>query len=185
MPLGDDDSQVVWKGDSWSLRVHTLSMPDGSALRRGTIEHPGAVVLIPLRFSNGQPELVMVSQYRLAIDETILELPAGTRGRNETWLSCAQRELREETGYRAENFFLLGEFWPAPGLSSELMKLYLATDLTPDPLPQDADEVLAVQQHALSELVPMAKDGRLRDAKTIVGILRAADYLEEVLHGHQ
>jgi ADP-ribose pyrophosphatase len=157
--------------------VETLALPDGSTLERGVVEHPGAVVLIPLVKQEGESVILMLRQYRSAVSQIILELPAGTRGWDEDWLRCAQRELREETGYRAENFIPLGEIWPAPGLSSELMKLYLATGLTPDPLPADVDEEITLYPIPLSELVAMAQDGRLQDGKSVVGILRTAVYL--------
>jgi ADP-ribose pyrophosphatase len=124
-----------------------------------------------------EPQVLMLRQYRFAIDQTILELPAGTRGWEEEWLPCAQRELREETGYRAERFTPLGDVWPAPGLSDELMKIFLVSELIADPLPADMDEVIELQIVPLAELVPMALDGRLRDGKSIVGILRAAFHL--------
>jgi ADP-ribose pyrophosphatase len=147
--------------------------PD-NAQERAFIEHPGAVVLVPLQVGADGPELLMLRQYRRALDETILELPAGTRGWDEDWLGCAQRELREETDHRAAHFKLLGEFWPTPGLSNELMRLYLATGLQLDPLPQDEDEEIEVVAMPLAELVEMAGNGRIRDAKSIIGILRAA-----------
>ena len=103
-----------------------------------------------------------------------MELPAGTRGWDEDWLLCAQRELQEETGYRADTLTPLGEIWPAPGSSNELMKLYLATGLHADPLPADADEEIVVQPMLLAELVQMAQNGRIRDAKSVVGLWRAA-----------
>ncbi len=119
----------------------------------------------------------MIRQYRRAIDEYLLELPAGTREWDEDWLACAQRELREETGYRADKIILIGEFWPSPGLSNELMRLCLATGLHPDPLPGDVDEEIEVQPMPLDKLVDMAKNGQILDAKSIVGLLKAADYL--------
>lgn len=119
----------------------------------------------------------MLYQYRLALDQWIVELPAGTREAGEDWLLCAQRELREETGYRATRWTTLGEVWPAPGLSNEMMSIYLAQDLIADPLAADPDEQLEVRPLPLSELITMAYDGRLRDAKSIIGILRATHYL--------
>lgn len=173
------NSFIAWqKAGSWRLRVETAVLPDNSTQQQAFIEHPGAVVLVPLRDGLNGPELLMLRQYRCALDETILELPAGTRGWDEDWLICAQRELREETGHRAEIFTLLGEIWPAPGLSNELMRLYLATGLQPDPLPQDVDEEIEVVPFSLAELVAMADDGRIRDAKSIIGILRAAQQID-------
>lgn len=176
-------SHIAWEGSSWRLRVDTLTAPDGTEMDKGFIEHPGAVVLIPLRYtSTGSAtdtavEVLMLNQYRRAIDETILELPAGTREWDEDWLVCAQRELREETGFRADKIILIGEFWPSPGLSNELMRLCLATGLHPDPLPGDVDEEIEVRAMPLVRLVEMAKNGQILDAKTIVGLLKAADYL--------
>ncbi len=176
--MSEKNNQIIWqKEGSWRLRVETAVLPDNSIQESAFIDHPGAVVLVPLQDGADGPELLMLHQYRRALDITILELPAGTRGWDEDWLVCAQRELREETGHRAERFVPLGDIWPAPGISSELMKLYLANGLQPDPLPQDADEEIAVEAMPLSQLVLMARDGRIRDAKTIIGILRTADHL--------
>ena len=122
-------------------------------------------------------QVLMLRQYRLALDETILELPAGTRGWEEDWLVCAQRELREETGYRAETWSPLGKFWPAPGITNELMAIYLATDLTPAPLPGDVDEEIQVHPLPFDELVTMVTKGHIQDMKSVVGILRAAAHL--------
>lgn len=170
MTLRPVRSTLVWEGSSWNFWEHELMMANGRSLRKGSIQHPGAVVLIPLQERDGAPEILMLRQYRLALEQTILELPAGTRGWDEDWLDCAQRELREETGCRAESFTLLGEFWPTPGLSNEWMRLYLATDLTPDPLPADLDEEITLHPIPLPEALAMAEDGRLQDAKSIIGV---------------
>lgn len=175
--MNAERSTIVWQGPSWRLRSEIIPLPDGNTVERGAVEHPGAVVLVPLYGDEAEPQILMLRQYRFAIDETILELPAGTRGWQEEWLSCAQRELREETGFRAEQFTPLGEVWPAPGLSDEVMMVYLVSGLDTDPLPPDSDEVIELQPLPLSELVSMAFDGRLKDAKSIVGILRAASHL--------
>lgn len=171
-------SKLLWQqGDGWRLRLDTLELPNGRTLEKAAVEHPGAVVLVPLRPSANGPEVLMLRQYRHVLDQVILELPAGTRGWDEDWLACAQRELREETGHRAEKFTELGQVWPTPGLSDELMQLYLAEDLTPAPLPGDEDEMIEVAPMLLEELVEMAWNGRLQDAKSVVGILRTAHYL--------
>jgi ADP-ribose pyrophosphatase len=172
-----ESSKIAWQGASWHLREDTVRLPDGTAVTRGTVVHPGSVVLVPVRPSANGPELLMIRQYRLCLAQTILELPAGTRHWDEDWLASAQRELREETGYRAATFTHLGDIWPAPGLSDELMKIYLAEQLTPDPLPADVDEAIEVTPLPLAELVQMAQDGRLQDGKSVVGILRTAVYL--------
>lgn len=165
---------IVWAGSAWRLRVRTLTHVDGSQEEKGVIEHPGGVVLVPLLPAG---DVVMLRQYRASLRQTILELPAGTRGWDEPWLTCAQRELREETGYRATVFTPLGEAWPAPGYSNEVLRFYLASDLALDPLPGDLDEQIDLHPLAPAEILAMARDGRLRDAKSVVGILRAAAHV--------
>lgn len=167
-----EQSNVVWAGASWRLVVEEATLPDGSRRPRGQVDHPGSVVMIPMQGD----EVLMVVQYRPAVQDTLLELPAGTRGWDEPWLTCAQRELREETGYRAAGWVALGSVWAAPGLSNEQMRLYLAWGLTPDPLPMDVDEQISLRPMPLALLEEMALDGRLEDAKSVVGILRAAAY---------
>lgn len=179
MAANDPEPITAWQGSSWRLLAHAIQLPDGSTIEKGTIDHPGAVVIVPLRETAAGPEVVMLRQYRLALDETILELPAGTRGWREEWLACAQRELREETGYRAEHFQALGRCWPAPGLSNEIMAIFLATGLQSDPLPQDSDEIIDTEPILLQDLVKMALDGQLQDAKSVVGILRTTFFLQE------
>lgn len=170
-------SQLIWQGDSWYLREDTRRLPDGTAVTRGIVVHPGSVVLVPLRPSPTGPEILMLRQYRQTLGQTILELPAGTRHWDEPWLDCAQRELREETGFRAGQFTSLGEIWPAPGLTDEVMHIFLAQELIPDPLPGDVDETIEVTPMRLDELVTMAQDGRLQDAKSVAAVWRTAVYL--------
>lgn len=164
-------SRILWAGPSWRLRGYAVTESDGSIVEKGIIEHPGAVVLLP--YTN-DGDVLMLRQYRASLEQAILELPAGTRGWEEPWLECAQRELREETGYRAETFVELGDVWPAPGYSDEVMRFYIAEGLRHDPLAPDADEEIAVQPMALDALVDMALDGQLQDGKSIVGLLRLA-----------
>jgi ADP-ribose pyrophosphatase len=152
-----------------------LSLTNDTILERGIIDHPGSVVVVPMQ---GE-EVLILRQYRLSLNETILELPAGTREPDEEWLACARRELQEETGHRAENWIPLGHVWPAPGLTNEEMAIYLASSLSPAPLPADADEEIEVEKMPLRELAKMALDGRLMDAKSVVALLRAAAYLDQ------
>lgn len=175
--MTQSDSNLIWQGPSWSVRAG--SGPQAVEIETGKayIDHPGAVVLVPLIEPGTDPEVLVLRQYRPAVAATVLEVPAGTRGWEEPWLTCAQREHREETGFRAGQFISLGHVWPAPGLSNELMAIYLTTDLAADPLPQDQDEEIEVVRRPLLELVAMALDGRLADGKSVVAILRAAVHL--------
>jgi ADP-ribose pyrophosphatase len=169
-------SRVQWQGSSWQLRVVEQRLENGSMVEKGVINHPGSVLIVPVI---GEQALIL-SQYRLSLDEWVLELPAGTREKNEPWLACAKRELREETGYRARQWTALGQVWPAPGLTNELMAIYLAQDLAVAPLPGDVDEEIEVRTMALDELIVMALDGRMRDAKSVVGVLRVAAHLNRL-----
>jgi ADP-ribose pyrophosphatase len=174
--MNDNTKRLQWQGKSWRLMVEQIEAEDGSTVERGYVDHPGAVVLVPVR---GE-QVLMLRQYRFALEQTILELPAGTRDPDEDWLACAQRELREETGLRADNLIPLGRVWPAPGLSNEVMALYLATNLTASPLPADDDEIIEIEWLALSHLVQMALEGQIQDGKSVIGILRAAQYLKRL-----
>lgn len=119
--------------------------------------------------------LVMVEQFRHGTNTVELEIPGGVMDPHETDpVAAGQRELREETGYRAARFIPLGEIWPAPGLTNERMALFLATDLSPDPLPMDVDEAITVEAWPLATLMEMALDGRLEDGKSVVTVLRVA-----------
>jgi ADP-ribose pyrophosphatase len=142
-------------------------------MKKGVIEHPGSVLIV----AKAGEQVLTLSQYRLSLDAWILELPAGSREVDEPWLTCAQRELREETGYQADKWTELGRIWPAPGLTDEVMAIFLAEELSPAPLPGDADEEIEVRSMPLTTLVQMALDGRMQDAKSVVGILRAAQLL--------
>jgi ADP-ribose pyrophosphatase len=160
--------------------VLEIASKDGTIKERGVIDHPGSVVILPM---DGNMVKVL-RQYRIAFDSTILELPAGTREPNEDWLSCARREIREETGYRAEEWIDLGRVWPAPGITNEVMAVYLASELRQAPLPPDADEEIEVVNIPLSRLVDMAINGELHDAKSVVAVLRTAAHLG-ILPGSQ
>lgn len=177
------NSKLVWQGDSWSLRVDALQLGDGTIIEKGVLAHPGSVVLVPIRpLPNNRHEIFMLKQYRHVLDQTILELPAGSRdSSDEEWLLCAQRELREETGYRAQTFTHLGDIWPAPGFTDEVLRIYLAEQLQPDPLPGDVDEMIEVVPMDLADLLVMAQDGRIQDAKTIVSLQKTAVYLQQTL----
>ena len=166
---------IIWeKKGSWYLEGIELTDPNGRIVETACLRHPGAAVLIPITADN---QVIMIRQYRLGIDKTILEVPAGTRDWNEDWLICAQRELREETGHRAEQFDFICDFWPGPGFSNEVLRVYIARDLSPDPLPMDFDEEIETVQIPFDEVVAMTFDGRIQDGKTQIAILRAHAWL--------
>ncbi|MFN2118716.1 MAG: NUDIX hydrolase [Candidatus Promineifilaceae bacterium] len=171
---------ILWKSNSWHLYVTERTLPDGSLHESAYIDHPGSVVIVPWKDTNQGGEILMLRQYRHTLRDSILELPAGTRKWGEDLLVCAQRELREETGFNAGEFVHLGQFWPSPGITNESMNLYLARRLQYDPLPKDIDEEIELITYNFHDLLAMAVDGRLQDAKSVIGVLKTAFYLHQI-----
>jgi ADP-ribose pyrophosphatase len=174
------DSRVVHRGRTLTFRTDTIERADGSRHRREIVGHPGAVAIVAL---DADDRVLLVRQFRTAAGRTLLEIPAGTldvdaaTGAIEDPDLAAARELEEETGRRAASWRKLGEFWTAPGFATELMHLYLATDLaTADQgrLGPDEDEALHLVPLPVDEAIAAAEDGRIADAKSIVGLLRLA-----------
>ena len=133
---------------------------------------PGAVAIIPL---DAQKRIILVEQWRRAIGQITLELPAGMLDPDEAPIDCAQRELQEETGYRAGLLEPFGGCYTSPGLFSEYIHLFLATDLTESRLYGDDTHTIDVKTVSLKEAFSMIEKGTICDAKTIVGILRYAN----------
>jgi len=164
-------SQRVFSGRAFNLRVDQVSIDGGPPLPWEIIEHTGGVAMVPL---DDAGNVLMVRQYRHAVATELLELPAGTVKKGEDPAATADRELQEEVGMSAANLELMGEFFLAPGYSSELMRVYVATGLTPATLPQDADEAIRVERVPFAEAVRMAIKGQIRDAKSVAGLLLVA-----------
>jgi ADP-ribose pyrophosphatase len=156
--------------------VDTIERADGSRGTRDIVGHPGAVAILAI---DDEDRLLLVRQYRVAIGEALLEVPAGTLdrladGSIEDPEVAAPRELEEETGMRAGSWRLIARFWTAPGFASELMHLYLATDLRPadgDRLGPDEDEHLLLERMPVRDALAAAERGELRDGKTLVALL--------------
>ncbi len=164
-------SEIVFQGKVFTVRRDAVRLPNGRVAHLDIIAHHGAVTMLPI---DAEGNVWFVRQYRHAAGETILELPAGTLEPGEPPEACAARELQEEIGMAAENLTLLGEFYLAPGYSTEYQYIYLATGLTPSSLPQDADEILEPVAFPYEEVVKMAREGKIRDAKTLAALFLAA-----------
>ena len=141
MPFELIKSETLLQGRTFKVRRDTLKTPDGRETKLEIVEHRGSVVLLPV---DHEGNLLFVRQYRHAVGEDLLELPAGTRDGEEPFEDCAAREIREETGLEAGALLKLGEFYLVPGYSTELMAVFLATDLKENPLQADEDEFLQV-----------------------------------------
>lgn len=161
--------EVAWSGRVLRLAVHAVALPDGRTASREVVEHPGAVAIA----AHQDGEIVMVRQFRYALERVTLELPAGTCATGEAPESTARRELAEETGLAADSWHPLGEIHVAPGWTTETVRLFEATGLSPVAgFNTDPDEFVEQVRMPLSEVVAMALDGRIRDAKTVAGVLR-------------
>jgi 8-oxo-dGTP pyrophosphatase MutT (NUDIX family) len=170
------DSQVLHRGRYLTFRVDRVRRADGSIATRDVCGHPGAVAIIAL---DPDDNVLLVHQWRHPAEGVLLEIPAGTldvdedTGAVEDHALAAPRELEEETGMRAASWRLLTSFWTAPGFATELMHLYLATELTPaheDRRGPDEDERLHVSAIPWRVAVAMAEAGQIRDAKSLVGL---------------
>ncbi len=135
---------------------------------RAIIQHPGAVCILPL-FDDGR--VVLIRNRRVAVDRDLLEIPAGTREPGEAPQMTAVRELEEETGYRANTFTPLHEFWMSPGILHERMHLFVARGLTLSRQSLDEGEVIQPLVFQWAEVLAMVESGQIEDAKTLVAIL--------------
>lgn len=164
----------IYEGRVLSLRVDEVQMPGGRRTTREVVEHRGAVAAVPLTAEN---EVLMVRQWRYAVGGATLEIPAGTLEPGETAEECIRRELVEEVGHRAGRLEPLVDLYVSPGYSNELIRLFLATELTAESAEADEDEELRVVAVPLAEALEMCRLGELRDGKTIAALLCAADRL--------
>ncbi len=155
-----------WTGRRIGVRVDEVERSDGHRTTREIVEHPGAVGILAW---DGE-RLAMVTQWRHAPGQALLEIPAGTLEPDAPALDTAKRELAEEVGLAAATWEAGPEFFTAPGFCDELMHLYLATGLTDAAAEADADEVLEPAWLTLTDALAAVEDGRIRDAKTIVGV---------------
>ena len=175
--LGEKQTSTenIFDGVILHVRRDMVALSNGNTTVREVIRHIGAVCVIPVTDSN---EVIMERQYRYPLNRVILEIPAGKLDApDEDRLSAIQRELREETGYTADEWTEIGDFHPAPAYSDEFITMYLARGLHKGERHLDDDEFLDVYAIPLSDLVQDVMEGRISDAKTQVCILKAARIL--------
>ena len=161
-------SEPLFQGRAFKIRRDTLETPDGNETKFDIVEHGGSVIIIPI---DTDGNMLFVSQYRHAAGKDLLELPAGTREDNEPFEECAAREIREETGMAAGTLEHIGDFYLAPGYSTEFMAVFLATDLTHNPLEADADEFLQLEKIPVKQSHGNCKKWRNRRCKNIGGVI--------------
>jgi ADP-ribose pyrophosphatase len=181
MPLGRELPQLLkqrlfYKGRKFDFEVNRLRLPNNSEGEWECIRHPGGALVIPV---TSEGKLLLVRQYRFAAQGRILEFPAGTLEYGEDPLETIQREIQEETGFRAHKWQKLGEFFLAPGYSSEIIYAFLAQDLEKldEPPPQDEDEDMETVFFTPEELEKAILEGEQVDAKSITSFFLARSFL--------
>lgn len=161
----------TYHGAVVELTEDMVRLPNGDTTIREVVHHPGGVCVAAV---DDQGMVALVRQYRYPFERVLLELPAGKLEPGEDPEDAVRRELSEETGLEADRWVSLGYIYVSPGISTETLYLYLATDLHQGQAHPDPNEFLDVARMPLTELVKMVMDGSVHDAKTVIGALKAA-----------
>jgi ADP-ribose pyrophosphatase len=161
------ETRKIFSGKIIKVRVDTVSLPNGQQSTREVVEHTGAVAIIAV---DNNDEIILVQQYRKPVERVLLEIPAGTMEEGEDPLMCAQRELREETGFTAEHWEKILSYYSAPGFTDEYLHLYIATSLTGGEIKLDHDEFVETIRMPLHEAYDLIFNGQIADGKSIIGI---------------
>ena len=172
------DSKEIFSGKVLHVTEDTVLLENGKQATREIIHHNGAAAVIAF---DENDRLLMVQQYRYAIGQELLELPAGKIDPGETPEQCAARELVEETGYRAGKLTELGVIYPAAAYTAEALYLFYAEDLTPDKQHLDEDEFLSVEHVDFATAFDMVMNGEITDSKTQIGILKINNIRQELV----
>lgn len=159
-------SKEIFDGKIISLQVDTVKLPNGQTGTREIIKHPGAVAVLALKGD----KMLVVDQYRQALGRTQVEIPAGKLDPGEDPMEAAGRELREETGYHAQELKPLPAFYTSPGFADEVIYMFMAEHLEAGHMQLDEDEFLEVIEVTLEEAYELIREGRISDAKTIVAV---------------
>ncbi|OKH23628.1 NUDIX hydrolase [Chroogloeocystis siderophila] len=181
MPSGKEPPQLLkqrlyYRGRKFDFEVSRLRLPNQAEGNWECIRHPGGALAVPV---TSERKLILLKQYRFAVQGRLLEFPAGTIELNEEPFETIQREIQEETGYRAHKWQKLGQFFLAPGYSDEVIYAFLAQnlELLDKPPHQDADEDIEIVLMSPQELEQAILDGEAVDAKSISSFLLAKPFL--------
>jgi ADP-ribose pyrophosphatase len=162
-------SEEIFSGKVISLHLQDVELPNGKQSKREIVKHPGAVAILAV---TNDDKIIMVEQYRKALERTIVEIPAGKLEKGEKPAVCARRELEEETGYGCERLELLTSFYTSPGFADEIVHVYLAKGLSKieNSAALDEDEFVNLEELTLEEALQYVKEQKIYDAKTIYAV---------------
>lgn len=171
-------SRRVYDGRVIDLDVDTVRFPNGTVGELEMIRHPGASAVVPFLSdpAGGDPEILLIRQYRYAAEQYLYEVPAGRLDPGEEPATCARRELREETGCEAERVEHLITIYTTPGFTDERIHLFMAVGLTRGDVAREADEFIEVETMPLSQALSLIERGVIQDAKTALAVLYAAGF---------
>jgi len=164
------ETKDIYEGRILRLQLLTVELPNGEISTREVIRHNGACAVLAIK----EGKFVIVKQFRKALDETLLEIPAGKIENDEDPALCAMRELEEETGYRANSIHFLMDMYSAAGYSSERIHIFYADDLQETQAHPDEDEFLSVHEVDIIDFYRMILNGKIKDSKTICAVLKYA-----------
>jgi len=167
------ERELICHGAKFDFERLTFVGSDGRIVRREVVRHPGAVCILPLLEGNGEPRVVLIRVFRIALGRDCWELPAGTLDEGEKPEQCAHRELEEETGFRAQRLIHLGTFHTSPGMSDELMHGYAAAGLTHFGQRLEPDERIVTETVEASRALRMLDEGQIMDGKSMVTLMLA------------
>ncbi|MBU1087190.1 MAG: NUDIX hydrolase [Candidatus Omnitrophica bacterium] len=156
-----------FKGKLIKVFTKKTRLPNGEIINLEIVKHPGAVLIVPFVNKN---KIILLKQYRPVIDQYLYELPAGTLEANESELSCAKRELIEETGYSTKKIKKIGQIYPCPGYSTEKIIFFTAQDLTTRGNLLEKDEIIQSNIYTKEQINKLFKKGKIVDAKTICAL---------------
>lgn len=168
-------SEEIFKGKIFTVKKDTVKLPDNSEASREVVTHHGGAGIIAV---DDDRNILLVRQYRKGVEREVLEIPAGKLEKNEDPKKCCERELLEETGYAAGTITDLGKIYPTPAYCSEIIHIYMATDLIKKEQKLDSGEFLEVIKVKLDKAYDMVLSNKIRDAKTVVAVLKAKQMLD-------
>lgn len=163
-------SKLVYEGPVFKVRKHTVNAVRGKTAVRDVVEHGGGSVMVVLLDSG---KILLEKQYRKAVGEEVIELPAGKRDPGENFIKAAERELQEETGYIAADIDYLTTIYTSVGYSSERLDIFFCTQLTPGERHLDPTEDIDIEEVCPDDAIEMVMNGRIKDGKTVTGLLYA------------